>query len=137
MRRAQSYGSVAHPLGFPVGRSPIPITHVSASSPFHPGRSDFPSPVGDLGFPLHAFPTPARLNFTPDVRRAAKSAVGAADIAQSDTLVQPLQATSEMESAQALLDATFRAPNIGTTILTAQRGFFSTALLPDAPLILT
>ena len=24
------------------------MTHVSASPPFHPGRSDFPSPVGDL-----------------------------------------------------------------------------------------
>ena len=26
----------------------ITITHVSASPPFHPGQSDFPSPVGDL-----------------------------------------------------------------------------------------
>jgi hypothetical protein len=24
------------------------MTHVSASPPFHPGRSDFPSPVGDI-----------------------------------------------------------------------------------------
>lgn len=77
------------------------------------------------------------LIFTPDVRQAAKSAVGAADIAQSDTLEQPLQATSQMESAQALLDATFSAPDVAMTIITAQRGFFSTALLPDAPLIPT
>ncbi len=75
--------------------------------------------------------------FTPDVRQAARSAVGAADIAQSDTLVQPLQATSQMESAQALLDATFPAPDVEMTILTAHRGFFSTALLPDASLIPT
>lgn len=75
--------------------------------------------------------------FTTDVRQAAKSAVSAADIARSDTLVQPLQATSKLESAQALLDATFPAPYVGATILTAQRGFFSTALLPDAPLIPT
>ncbi len=79
----------------------------------------------------------APIVFTPDVRQAAKSVVGAADIARSDTLVLPLQATSEMEAAQALLDATFRAPDVPTTILTAQRGFFSTALLPDAPVIPT
>ena len=42
-----------------------------------------------------------------------------------------------MESAQPSQDATFRAPNVETTILTAQRGFFSTALFPDAPLIPT
>ncbi len=75
--------------------------------------------------------------FTPDVRQAAKSAVGAANIAQSDTLVQPLQAASQMESAQAMLDATFSAPDVEMTILTAHRGFFSTTLLPDAPLIPT
>lgn len=28
----------------------ITITHVSTSPPFHPGRSDFPSPVGDISF---------------------------------------------------------------------------------------
>ncbi len=76
----------------------------------------------------------APIVFTTDVRQAAKSAVGAADIAKSDTIVQPLKATSELESAQALLDATCPAPDGETTILTAQRGFFSTALLPDAPL---
>ena len=75
--------------------------------------------------------------FTPDVRQAAKSAVGAADIARSDTLMQPLQATSQMASAQALLDATFPAPDVELTILAAHRGFFSTALLPDAPLMPT
>ena len=35
------------------------MTHVSASPPFHPGRSDFPSPVGDLdlpNFPYRTFP---------------------------------------------------------------------------------
>jgi hypothetical protein len=32
------------------------ITHVSASLRFHPGRSDFPSPVGDHDFPLQIFP---------------------------------------------------------------------------------
>ena len=63
--------------------------------------------------------------------------MGAAHIAQSETLVQPLHATSELESAQALLDATFRAPDVETTILTGQRGFFSTALPPDTPLIPT
>lgn len=73
--------------------------------------------------------------FTPDVRQAAKSAVGAANIAQSDTIVPPLQATSQMESAQALLDATFSAPDAEMTIITAHRRFFSTALHPDAPLI--
>ena len=35
--------------GFPVGLSPTPIVHVSASPRCHPGRSDFPSPVGDHG----------------------------------------------------------------------------------------
>lgn len=77
------------------------------------------------------------LIFTPDVRQAARSAVGAAEIAQSETLEPSLQATSQMESAQALLDATFPTPNTEMTILTAHRGFFSTALLPDASLIPT
>src|SRR5512139_1868486 len=27
------------------------MSHVSVSPPFHPGRSDFPSPVGDLDLP--------------------------------------------------------------------------------------
>jgi len=34
--------------------------HVSASPPFHPGQSDFPSPVGDPGFPRWAFPLPQK-----------------------------------------------------------------------------
>ncbi len=41
------------------------LTHVSASPPFHPGRSDFPSPVGDLDtqvlFPYGAFPVTSKL----------------------------------------------------------------------------
>ena len=37
------------------------IAHVSASPPFHPGQSDFPSPVGDPGFPRWAFPLPPKL----------------------------------------------------------------------------
>ncbi len=32
------------------------IAHVSVSPPFHPGRSDFPSPVGDPDSPRWAFP---------------------------------------------------------------------------------
>lgn len=77
------------------------------------------------------------LMFTPDVRQAAKSTVGAANIAQSDTIVPPLQATSEMDSAQALLNATSFPPDAEMTIITAHRGFFSTALHHDAPLITT
>ena len=45
------------------------IAHVSASPLCHPGRSDFPSPVGDHNFPPTAFPYPTRLKrslaFTP------------------------------------------------------------------------
>ena len=41
------------------------ITHVSASPPCHPGRSDFPSPVGDYGFPLKAFPVLPKLKCRP------------------------------------------------------------------------
>ncbi len=45
------------------------IAHVSASPLCHPGRSDFPSPVGDHDFPPTAFPYPTRLKrslaFTP------------------------------------------------------------------------
>ena len=45
------------------------LTHVSVSPPFHPGRSDFPSPVGDHGFPQTAFPIQrklkCRLTYTP------------------------------------------------------------------------
>ena len=41
------------------------LTHVSASPPFHPGRSDFPSPVGDLdhlvSFPHRTFPITSEL----------------------------------------------------------------------------
>jgi hypothetical protein len=41
------------------------MTHVSASPPFHPGRSDFPSPVGDLDhlifFPHRTFPITSEL----------------------------------------------------------------------------
>ena len=47
--------------GFPAGLSPTPITHVSASPPFHPGQLAFPNPVGDLDFPQRAFPMPWRL----------------------------------------------------------------------------
>ncbi len=32
------------------------MTHVSASPPFHPGRSDFPSPVGNLDTQVLFFP---------------------------------------------------------------------------------
>jgi len=32
------------------------IAHVSASPPFHPGRSDFPSPVGDHGISPYSLP---------------------------------------------------------------------------------
>ena len=45
------------------------IAHVSASPLCHPGRSDFPSPVGDHDFSPTAFPYPTRLKrslaFTP------------------------------------------------------------------------
>ncbi len=45
------------------------IAHVSASPLCHPGRSDFPSPVGDHDFPPTVFPYPTRLKrslaFTP------------------------------------------------------------------------
>ena len=45
------------------------IAHVSASPLCHPGRSDFPSPVGDHDCPPTAFPYPTRLKrslaFTP------------------------------------------------------------------------
>jgi hypothetical protein len=34
---------------FSMGLSPTPIAHVSASLRCHPGRSDFPNPVGDHG----------------------------------------------------------------------------------------
>jgi len=41
------------------------MTHVSTSPPFHPGRSDFPSPVGNLDtqvlFPQRAFPVTSKL----------------------------------------------------------------------------
>lgn len=32
------------------------MTHVSTSPRFHPGRSDFPSPVGDHSFSLYSLP---------------------------------------------------------------------------------
>jgi hypothetical protein len=32
------------------------MAHVSPGPPFHPGRSDFPSPVGDHGLSLHGLP---------------------------------------------------------------------------------
>ena len=35
-----------------MGLSPTPMTHGSASPPCHPGRSVFPSPVGDHSFPM-------------------------------------------------------------------------------------
>ena len=42
------------------------MTHVSASPPFHPGRSDFPSPVGDLDhlifFPIGPSRSPRNLS---------------------------------------------------------------------------
>ena len=45
------------------------LAHVSASPLCHPGRSDFPSPVGDHDFPPTVFPYPTRLKrslaFTP------------------------------------------------------------------------
>ena len=41
-----------------MGLSPTSIVHVSASPRCHPGRSDFPSPVGDHGiFPV-SLPSP-------------------------------------------------------------------------------
>jgi len=39
--------------------TPVPRSapqSVSYVPPFHPGRRDFPSPVGDSSFPLGAFP---------------------------------------------------------------------------------
>jgi len=56
MRRAQSLGSVAFPPGFPMGLSLTPVTHVSASPPFHPGRSVLPSPVGDNSLSSETLP---------------------------------------------------------------------------------
>jgi hypothetical protein len=47
----------------------VTLTHVSVSPPFHPGRSNFSSPVGDHGFPQAAFPMQrklkCRLTYTP------------------------------------------------------------------------
>jgi hypothetical protein len=43
-------------IDFPMGLSPTPIVHVSASPRCHPGRSDFPSPVGDHGIFPNSLP---------------------------------------------------------------------------------
>ena len=52
---------------------------VSVSPPFHPGRSDFPSPVGDHGFPQAAFPIQrklkCRLTYTPHRERCTTISV--------------------------------------------------------------
>ena len=45
-------GFSGYSIGFPMGLSPTPMTHGSASPPCHPGRSVFPSPVGDHSFPM-------------------------------------------------------------------------------------
>jgi hypothetical protein len=54
-----------------MGLSPTPIVHVSASPQCHPGRSDFPSPVGDHGISHTAFLMKARLKclltYTPNL----------------------------------------------------------------------
>ena len=53
-------------LSFPVGLSPTPIVHVSVKPPSHPGRSDFPSPVGGhVLFPRQTFPKEQRLKRWP------------------------------------------------------------------------
>ena len=56
---------------FSMGLSPTPIAHVSASPQCHPGRSDFPSPVGDHGISHTAFLMKARLKclltYTPNL----------------------------------------------------------------------
>jgi len=51
--------------------SQFPIIHVSAQPPSHPGRSDFPSPVGGSShFPQGTFPCQSKLKhsfaYTPD-----------------------------------------------------------------------
>ena len=68
MRRAQPIGG-EFPNHAPfryVQRVPSStITHVSASPPCHPGRSDFLSPVGDLDYPRWAFPLMPKLKRWP------------------------------------------------------------------------
>ena len=50
MRRA-TLGFGGKSKDFPMGLNPTPIVHVSANPRYHPGRSDFPSPVGDHAKP--------------------------------------------------------------------------------------
>jgi len=45
--------------GFSMGLNPTPIAHVSASPQCHPGRLDFPSPVGDHGISPYNIPQTA------------------------------------------------------------------------------
>jgi hypothetical protein len=42
--------------------------HVSVSPPFHPGRSDFPSPVGDYGFSPRGLPNIAETKVPTHIR---------------------------------------------------------------------
>ena len=52
-----------------MGLSPTPMTRVSASPPCHPGRSGFPSPVGDHSLPMQPSPRCGGLSAHPPTPR--------------------------------------------------------------------
>jgi hypothetical protein len=58
-RAALGFGGSS--TGFPVGLSPTPLAHVSASPLCDPGRWDFPSPVLTLACSSVAFPSRVKL----------------------------------------------------------------------------
>ncbi len=62
-------GFGGYSIDFPMGLSPTPMTRVSARLPCHPGRSGFPSPVGDHSFPMQPSPRCGGLSAHPPTPR--------------------------------------------------------------------